>query len=45
MVPLMACQNDMVAKVDKLMTLCEQLKSSLQTQLALAESLVAGALA
>ncbi|MGL5498830.1 MAG: restriction endonuclease subunit S [Aeromonas sobria] len=38
-----------VAKVDELMTLCDQLKSRLQTsqqtQLALAESLVAGALA
>ncbi|VXA80908.1 MULTISPECIES: restriction endonuclease subunit S [Aeromonas] len=48
MVPLMACQNDIVAKVDELMTLCDQLKSRLQTsqqtQLALAESLVAGAL-
>ncbi|MGL5390836.1 MAG: restriction endonuclease subunit S, partial [Shewanella sp.] len=48
MVPLMACQNDIVAKVDELMTLCDQLKARLQTsqqtQLALAESLVAGAL-
>ncbi|MDR7022107.1 restriction endonuclease subunit S [Aeromonas salmonicida] len=48
MVPLMACQNDIVAKVDELMTLGDQLKSRLQTsqqtQLALAESLVAGAL-
>lgn len=48
MVPVMACQNDIVAKVDELMTLCEQLKASLQinqqTQLALAESLVEGAL-
>jgi type I restriction enzyme, S subunit len=38
-----------VAKVDELMTLCDQLKSRLQTsqqtQLALAESLVEGALA
>ncbi|MED7774404.1 restriction endonuclease subunit S [Aeromonas dhakensis] len=31
MVPLMACQNDIVAKVDELMTLCDQLKSRLQT--------------
>ncbi|MGL5090586.1 MAG: restriction endonuclease subunit S [Aeromonas sobria] len=49
MVPLMACQNDIVAKVDELMTLCDQLKARLQTsqqtQLALAESLVEGALA
>ena len=49
MVPLMACQNDIVAKVDALMSLCDQLKSRLQTsqqtQLALAESLVEGALA
>lgn len=48
MVPVMACQNDIVAKVDELMTLCEQLKASLhinqQTQLALAESLAEGAL-
>ncbi|PKQ72783.1 hypothetical protein AOX56_05570 [Aeromonas sobria] len=49
MVPLMACQNDIVAKVDELMALCDQLKTRLQTsqqtQLALAESLVEGALA
>ncbi|WP_421191817.1 restriction endonuclease subunit S [Aeromonas enteropelogenes] len=42
-------QHRIVAKVDELMTLCDQLKSRLQTsqqtQLALAESLVAGALA
>lgn len=42
-------QHRVVAKVDKLMTLCDQLKSRLQTsqqtQLALAESLVEGALA
>ncbi|HEH9432543.1 TPA: restriction endonuclease subunit S [Aeromonas sobria] len=49
MVPLMACQNDIVAKVDELMALCDLLKfrlqTSQQTQLALAESLVEGALA
>lgn len=49
MVPVMECQNDIVAKVDELMTLCDQLKSRLQTsqqtQIALAESLVEGALA
>ncbi|WP_144357718.1 restriction endonuclease subunit S [Shewanella xiamenensis] len=42
-------QHRIVARVDKLMTLCDQLKSRLQTsqqtQLALAESLVEGALA
>ncbi|MGY3996091.1 restriction endonuclease subunit S [Aeromonas veronii] len=42
-------QHRIVAKVDELMTLCDQLKSCLQisqqTQLALAESLVEGALA
>ncbi|MFM4927106.1 restriction endonuclease subunit S [Aeromonas veronii] len=42
-------QDRIVAKVDELMTLCNQLKSRLQTnqqtQLALAESLVEGALA
>lgn len=42
-------QHRIVAKVDELMTLCDQLKSRLQTsqqtQLALAESLVEGALA
>ena len=42
-------QKRIVAKVDELMTLCDQLKSRLQTsqqtQLALAESLVEGALA
>ncbi|MFM5383117.1 restriction endonuclease subunit S [Aeromonas veronii] len=42
-------QDRIVAKVDELMTLCDQLKSRLQTsqqtQLALAESLVEGALA
>ncbi|WP_270805096.1 restriction endonuclease subunit S, partial [Aeromonas sp. QDB56] len=41
-------QHRIVAKVDELMTLCDQLKSRLQTsqqtQLALAESLVEGAL-
>ncbi|HEH9409861.1 TPA: restriction endonuclease subunit S [Aeromonas salmonicida] len=47
--PSITEQHRIVAKVDELMTLCDQLKSRLQTsqltQLALAESLVAGALA
>jgi len=42
-------QNHIMDRVDQLMTLCDQLKSRLQTsqqtQLALAESLVEGALA
>ena len=47
--PSITEQNRIVAKVDELRTLCDQLKSRLQTsqqtQLALAESLVEGALA
>ena len=47
--PSITEQHRIVAKVDELMTICEQLKSRLQTsqqtQLALAESLVEGALA
>ncbi|MFB2864361.1 restriction endonuclease subunit S [Aeromonas sp. MdU4] len=47
--PPISEQHRIVAKVDELMTLCDQLKSRLQTsqqtQLALAESLVAGVLA
>ncbi|MEH8128419.1 restriction endonuclease subunit S [Aeromonas veronii] len=47
--PPISEQHRIVAKVDELMTLCDQLKSRLQTsqqtQLALAESLVEGALA
>lgn len=47
--PSITEQHRIVAKVDELMILCDQLKSRLQTsqltQLALAESLVAGALA
>ncbi|TNH94197.1 restriction endonuclease subunit S [Aeromonas sobria] len=46
--PSITEQHRIVAKVDELMTLCDQLKSRLQTsqqtQLALAESLVEGAL-
>lgn len=47
--PSITEQHRIVAKVDELMTICDQLKSRLQTsqqtQLALAESLVEGALA
>ncbi|MEZ6963538.1 MULTISPECIES: restriction endonuclease subunit S [Aeromonas] len=47
--PPLAEQHRIVAKIDQLMTICDQLKSRLQTsqqtQLALAESLVEGALA
>lgn len=47
--PPISEQHRIVAKVDELMTLCDQLKTRLQTsqqtQLALAESLVEGALA
>ncbi|BCO14608.1 type I restriction endonuclease EcoAI subunit S [Aeromonas hydrophila] len=49
MLPPLFEQNSIVAKVDELMILCDQLKSCLQTsqqtQLALTESLVEGALA
>ncbi|MNT25927.1 Type I restriction modification DNA specificity domain protein [compost metagenome] len=47
--PPLAEQHRIVAKIDELMTICDQLKVRLQisqqTQLALAESLVEGALA
>ena len=42
MVPLMAYQNDIVAKVDELMIFCDQLKSRLQTSVEV-QSKLAGA--